>query len=79
MLTAMYANDIPTADELDRIAGSLAADGSLTPTTPNASFESCGRWWQGSRWLASASASPTKASTDRAPVARQEMFDRSWE
>ena len=49
MLTAMYANDIPTADELDRIAGSLAADGSLTPTTPNASFESCGRWWQGSR------------------------------
>ena len=31
MLTAMYANDMPTADELDRIAGSLAADGSLTP------------------------------------------------
>ena len=31
MLTVMYANDMPTADELDRIAGSLAADGSLTP------------------------------------------------
>ena len=31
MITVMYANDMPTADELDRIAGSLAADGSLTP------------------------------------------------
>jgi hypothetical protein len=30
MLTVVYANDMPTADELDRIAGSLAADGSLT-------------------------------------------------
>ncbi len=31
MLTVLYSNDMPTADELDRIAGSLAADGSLTP------------------------------------------------
>lgn len=31
MLTVLYSNDMPTADELDRIAGSLEADGSLSP------------------------------------------------
>jgi hypothetical protein len=31
MLTVMYDDDMPTADELDRFAGSLLADGCLAP------------------------------------------------
>lgn len=31
MLTVMYENDMPTADELEQIAGSLQTDGCLAP------------------------------------------------
>ena len=31
MLTVMYADDMPTADELEQIAGSLVSDGCLAP------------------------------------------------
>ena len=31
MLTVMYENDMPTADELEQIAGSLLTDGCLAP------------------------------------------------
>src|SRR5690606_9031046 len=31
MLTVMYENDMPTADELEQVAGSLLTDGCLAP------------------------------------------------
>ena len=31
MLTVMYENDMPTADELEQIAGALLTDGCLAP------------------------------------------------
>ncbi len=45
MLTVMYDDNMPTADELERIAGSLLTDGPASiRTMPNASPRCCARW-----------------------------------